>query len=299
MPKSLAGCLVVGISSRALFDLSYENAIFEKAGLEAYTDYQREHEHDVLKPGTGFPLVRSLLTLNDLEPKRKRVEVVILSHNSVETGLRIFHSIAHYQLDISRAAFCGDHDLFPYLRAFSIDLFLSAEESDVQEAIRHHYATGLIYPSVSNEYEALPIRIAFDGDAVLFSDEAEQIYQKEGLDAFVHHEVENAAKPLPQGPFAHFLQAIAQLQEEFKGREAPIITALVTARNAPAHERVVSTFRAWHVTVDQSFFLGGLSKQPILAAFRPHIFFDDQQVHGEAASAFVPSARVAYPKRES
>ena len=141
--------------------------------------------------------------------------------------------------------------------------------------------------------------VAFDGDAVLFSDEAEQIYQKEGLDAFVRHEVENAAKPLPQGPFAHFLQAIAQLQEEFKGREAPIITALVTARNAPAHERVVSTFRAWHVTVDQSFFLGGLSKQPILAAFRPHIFFDDQQVHGEAASAFVPSARVAYPKRES
>lgn len=298
MPVNFRNCLVIGISSRALFDLQEENAIYEKEGLQAYAKYQVEHENDILKPGSGFPLVEALLRLNALRDERI-VEVIIMSRNSADTSLRVFNSIAHYGLDITRAALGGGSDLAPYLEAFQVDLFLSADEVDVQLAINANIAAGQIYTDVipSKQQEIHEIRIAFDGDAVLFSDESEKIYQEKGLDAFSENEQKLAHKVLPEGPFARFLKTISHLQEHFDGQKSPIRTALVTARNAPAHERVIRTLRAWDVRIDEAFFLGGMSKKDILQAFGAHIFFDDQCSHLDPASKVVPSARVPYVKK--
>ncbi len=296
MPKTLNDCLVIAISSRALFDMSEPNRIYEEEGLTAYSKYQIEHESDVLKPGSGFPLVQALLKLNELIPQKRLVEVVIMSHNSADTSLRIFNSIAHYGLDISRAVLSGGSSISTYLEAFQADLFLSAFEADVNMAINSNIAAGLIYtdPIRSMDQPIDQIRIAFDGDAVLFSDESERIYQEKGLEAFVRNEQEMAQKPLPEGPFAKFLKTISALQEQFDQDASPIRTALVTARSAPAHERVIKTLRAWNVRIDEAFFLGGLRKQDVLQAFKPHIFFDDQAAHADPASKVVPSARVPY-----
>ncbi|WP_416324871.1 5'-nucleotidase [[Eubacterium] hominis] len=296
MAMSLKDCLVVGISSRALFDLDEENRIFEEQGLQAYSDYQIEHENDILKPGSGFSLVKALLKLN--EQGKHRVEIIIMSRNSADTSLRIFNSIASYQLDITRAVLAGGSSLADYLGAFGVDLFLSANEKDVESAINAGFAAGRIYTDpISNGMQDIEqIRIAFDGDAVLFSDESEQIFQKDGLEAFVENEKRLAKKELPEGPFANFLKTISDLQKQFPD-SAPIRTALVTARNAPAHERVIRTLRAWDVRIDEAFFLGGLAKKDILEAFRPHIFFDDQEVHAKPASSVVPSAQVPYKNK--
>ena len=296
MAMSLKDCLVVGISSRALFDLDEENRIFEEQGLQAYSDYQIEHENDILKQGSGFSLVKALLKLN--EQGKHRVEIIIMSRNSADTSLRIFNSIASYQLDITRAVLAGGSSLADYLGAFGVDLFLSANEKDVESAINAGFAAGRIYTDpISNGMQDIEqIRIAFDGDAVLFSDESEQIFQKDGLEAFVENEKRLAKKELPEGPFANFLKTISDLQKQFPD-SAPIRTALVTARNAPAHERVIRTLRAWDVRIDEAFFLGGLAKKDILEAFRPHIFFDDQEVHAKPASSVVPSAQVPYKNK--
>lgn len=296
MAMSLKDCLVVGISSRALFDLDEENRIFEEQGLQAYSDYQIEHENDILKPGSGFSLVKALLKLN--EQGKHRVEIIIMSRNSADTSLRIFNSIASYQLDITRAVLAGGSSLADYLGAFGVDLFLSANEKDVESAINAGFAAGRIYTDpISNDMQDIEqIRIAFDGDAVLFSDESEQIFQKDGLEAFVENEKRLAKKELPEGPFANFLKTISDLQKQFPD-SAPIRTALVTARNAPAHERVIRTLRAWDVRIDEAFFLGGLAKKDILEAFRPHIYFDDQEVHAKPASSVVPSAQVPYKNK--
>lgn len=295
---SLQDCLVIGISSRALFDLDEENRIYDEQGLQAYADYQIEHENDILKPGSGFSLVKALLKLN--EKDAHRVEIIIMSRNSADTSLRIFNSIAAYHLDISRAVLTGGSSLAEYLGAFGVDLFLSANESDVEDAINAGYAAGRIYTDPIQRKEEVQeidqIRIAFDGDAVLFSDESERIFQKEGLDAFVENEKRLAKKELPEGPFANFLKTISELQKQFPD-SAPIRTALVTARNAPAHERVIRTLRAWDVRIDEAFFLGGLPKKDILEAFHPHIFFDDQEVHARPASSVVPSAQVPYKNK--
>lgn len=295
---SLQDCLVIGISSRALFDLDEENRIYDEQGLKAYADYQIEHENDILKPGSGFSLVKALLKLN--EKDAHRVEIIIMSRNSADTSLRIFNSIAAYHLDISRAVLTGGSSLAEYLGAFGVDLFLSANESDVEDAINAGYAAGRIYTDPIQRKEEVQeidqIRIAFDGDAVLFSDESERIFQKEGLDAFVENEKRLAKKELPEGPFANFLKTISELQKQFPD-SAPIRTALVTARNAPAHERVIRTLRAWDVRIDEAFFLGGLPKKDILEAFQPHIFFDDQEVHARPASSVVPSAQVPYKNK--
>jgi 5'-nucleotidase len=293
MPLNLSKYLVVGISSRALFDLCKENNIYDSEGLESYCKYQLEHEDDILQPGTGFPLVQAILNLNNIVPGKRKTEVIIMSKNSADTSLRIFNSIKHYNLDITRAALTGGASLAPYLEAFKVDLFLSASEKDVQEASDAGFAAGFIY-DVPPNYEAAidQIRIAFDGDAVLFSDESEHIYQTQGLEAFLEHEKKNARKPLPEGPFAKLLKTLSYIQMESKSEKPPIRTALVTARNSPAHERVIRTLREWKVRVDEAFFLGGVSKDSILKAFGAHIFFDDQDVHLGPASKLVPSARV-------
>jgi 5'-nucleotidase len=302
MPVSLDNLLVIGISSRALFDLEAEEAIFRTQGLEAYRQHQIDNENQILKLGAGFALVRALLRLNALTHNRRFVEVVIMSRNSSETSMRIFNSIKHYGLDITRAVLSGGASLTPYLKAFNVSLFLSLHEEDVQAAIDSGVASALLYQKPGDDDDALgerdelnQIRIAFDGDAVIFSDESEKIFQAEGIEAFEHHERENALKPLPEGPFARLLKALSYIQTNFKapdGHAAPIRTALVTARSSPAHERVIRTLRAWNVAIDETFFMGGVAKSDVLAAFRPHIFFDDQPGHCDRAAPLVQTGRV-------
>ncbi len=300
MPFDLNDRLVVGISSRALFDLEEANGVFEREGLPAYRKYQREHENDVLKPGTAFPLVKALHNLNLGD--RRLTEVIVMSKNSADTSLRIFNSIEKYGLDISRAALVSGASIAPYLSSFKTDLFLSADEDDVQEAINAGFAAGTICSPTEQPIDpdapVEQIRIAFDGDAVIFSDESEQIYKSEGIDAFTEHERENAKKPLPEGPFAKLLKTISLVQSQFGPDEMPIRTALVTARNAPAHERVIRTLREWGVNIDEAFFLGGIEKAEVLRSFGAHIFFDDQTVHTGPASKLVPSARVPVRKKK-
>lgn len=297
MPASLDQLLVIGISSRALFDLEVEETIFQEQGLDAYRQHQLDMENEILKPGAGFSLVKALLRLNQLTPDQRLVEVVIMSRNSSETSMRIFNSIAHYGLDISRAALAGGAQLSPYLQAFNVSLFLSMHEDDVQAAINGGVAAALLYRLSEHAADLEQIRIAFDGDAVIFSDEAERIYQAGGIEAFEQHERENAKKPLPQGPFARLLIALSYIQNNFKapdGRALPIRTALVTARSSPAHERVIRTLRAWNIAIDETFFMGGVNKSAVLAAFKPHMFFDDQHGHCLRAADVVPTGRVPY-----
>ncbi len=298
MAYDLEHKLVVGVSSRALFDLTYENKIFEENGVEAYRTYQIEHEKDILRPGPGFPLIKALLNLNNLPGKEERVEVIVMSRNSPDTSLRVFHTIEAYGLNITRAVLASGASLAPYLTAFKTDLFLSANEEDVQSAIDSNIAAGIIctegLQTYDCEHQIRQIRIAFDGDAVLFSDESEIIYRERGLEAFEENERRNADSPLQAGPFARFLKTLSELQKDFPGEEAPIRTALVTTRCAPAHERVIRTLRAWNVRIDEVFFLGGIQKKDVLKAFGAHIFFDDQSVHTDLASEVVPVARVPY-----
>ncbi len=302
MAYDLANRLVIGVSSRALFDLTAENEIFRTQGVDAYCSYQVEHEEELLMPGNGFRLVKALLNINELPGQEGRVEVIIMSHNSPDTSLRVFNSIAHYGLNISRAVLASGASLAPYLEAFHTDLYLSADEADVQAAIDSGIAAGIIccdeIRTPGKQEEISSIHIAFDGDAVLFSDESERIYREKGLEAFEENERLQAENPLKQGPFAKFLKTISDIQREFTPEQAPIRTALVTARSAPAHERVIRTLRAWNVRIDEAFFLGGIPKTEVLRAFGAHIFFDDQVVHTKPASEVVPSARVPYRQEQ-
>ncbi len=293
MSERLNDRMVIGVSSRALFDLTVENEIFERQGVEAYCRYQVEHEQEVLRPGPGFRLIRQLLGLNDYG---QFVEVVILSHNSPDTCLRVFNTIKHYGLPITRAVLASGASLAPYLSAFHTDLFLSACEEDVQSAIDGGIAAGIICTerTYGEAEEDDRIRIAFDGDAVLFTDESERIFRSRGLIAFEQNEEQNARLPLAEGPFASFLHKLSDLQRRIGLDNCPIRTALVTSRSAPAHERVIRTLRAWNVRVDEAFFLGGLEKKEFLKAFGAQIFFDDQSVHTASASEEVPAARVPY-----
>lgn len=303
MSYDLESKLVVGVSSRALFDLSSENQIFEEEGVEAYCRYQIEHEDEILKPGPGFPLVKALLNLNNLPGRENCVEVIIMSRNRPDTSLRVFNAIQYYGLNITRAVLASGASLAPYLEAFKTDLFLSAYEDDVQSAIDSNIAAGIICSdgicTYDCEHQIKQIRIAFDGDAVLFSDDSEQIFKEEGLEAFEENERKNANHPLQAGPFAKFLMTLSRLQEEYPVEEAPIRTALVTARCAPAHERVIRTLRAWNVRIDEAFFLGGIQKADVLKAFGAHIFFDDQLSHTQKASKVVPAARVPYKNTQA
>lgn len=295
MAYDLTDKLVIGISSRALFDLERENSIFENEGVTAYARYQMEHENEPLAAGTAFPLVRALLELNTAIPGRRLVEVVVISRNSPDTGLRAFNAIEAHKLDITRAAFTGGAPIAPYLQAFKVDLFLSRDALDVQAAIDGGVAAAQLYDApLAYQAPQKQIRIAFDGDAVLFSPESEQIYKRKGLDAFIRHERKNRHKTMAEGPFAKLLLRLSEIQHHFPPGESPVRIAIVTARNSPAHTRVIHTLRTWKVAIDEAFFLGGLPKDMVLHAFGAHMFFDDQESHVERAAALVPAGRVPY-----
>ncbi len=281
--------LIVAISSRALFNLSESNAIFEEKGIDYYAQHQIEHEKSILEPGVAFNLVKKLLKLNQ---EQDWVEIILLSRNSADTGLRIFNSIQHYGLNITRAAFTSGQSPFQYLSPFGAHLFLSAHPEDVKSALNAGYAAATILPSSQQTSDEGLLKIAFDGDAVIFSDESERIYQERGLNAFNENEIVARDKPLQAGPFKGFLEALHQLQNRFPADNCPIRTALVTARQAPSHERVILTLRSWNIRIDEAFFLGGLKKSEFLASFKADIFFDDQEGHCQLACQWVPTGHV-------
>jgi 5'-nucleotidase len=292
----------VGISSRALFDLTAENNIYESPQieskkLEAFRSYQRAHEQKVLPPGGAFPLVRSLLGLNDSE-RGTVVDVVLMSRNHPDISHRIFNSIEHYGLSIRTAALTGGQPLAPYLQAYSVNLFLTKDSADVQNAIAAGVASGMIYDLPRDLDLVLDeIRFAFDGDGVLFSHEADRVYKEKGPKEYFEYERENAKRPLPDGPFAPVLRLIRTLQRA-KEPKIRIRVALVTARNVEARERALRTLEAWDVRLDEAHFLGHIPKDRILEVFRPHIFFDDREDHCRAAATKVPTAEVLHPRED-
>ncbi len=289
--------LVIAISSRALFDLEEENKIFEEKGLDEYYKYQIDNEDLLPKKGTGFRLVKNLLNINNDFPNDKQVEVIIMSRNNSATSLRITKAIQDYKLDIQRSAWSGGNEISKYLKPFKVDLFLSANEKDVQDAINEGIAAARILPYEDVDSENInQVKIAFDGDAVLFSEESEIIYKTQGLEAFLKFEKENANNPLNYGPFAQLLRVISNIQAKYPEEKTPIRTALITARNSPAHERVIRTLNQWGVRLDEAFFLGGVDKYEVVKAFGADIFFDDQDVHLESTSKLTPSAKVLYKK---
>ncbi|MDE0452870.1 MAG: 5'-nucleotidase [Gammaproteobacteria bacterium] len=284
--------LTVAISSRALFNLDESNRVFEDQGLEAYRKYQIEREDEVLEPGDAFPLVKKLININKLLGK-SRVDVILLSRNSADTGLRIFNSIRAHGLDIQRAAFGGGANPYRYVQAFNCDLFLSTVAEDVAQALTSGVAAATIFGTTWSDREPTELRIAFDGDGVVFSDQAERVFQASGLDAFTESEAAAADEPLEGGPFKSFLAGLEALQREFPQGNCPIRTALVTARGAPAHERVIKTLRAWNVRLDECLFLGGRDKTEFLKAFAADVFFDDQarvcdEARGHLTTGHVP-----------
>ncbi len=292
MAASLDGQLVVAISSRALFDFEEENQVFEQGDDRAYMKLQLERLEEPAKPGVAFSLVKKLLAFNDVQTQR--VEVVILSRNDPVSGMRVFRSAQHFGLPIQRGSFTRGQSPWRYLKPLNANLFLSTHLSDVRAALDAGVPAAQVYPhsALASEEHPHEVRIAFDGDAVLFSDEAERVFQAEGLSAFQAHERAKAAQPLLAGPFKPLLAALHRLQQE--GTPAMRIrTALVTARSAPAHERAIRTLMEWNIEVDEAMFLGGLPKGEFLKEFEPDFFFDDQTGHIESAAQHVPSGHVA------
>ena len=304
MPVTLAGQLVVAISSRALFDFEEENQVFEASDDRAYMRLQLERVDRAAKAGVAFSLVNKLLAFNPGAPQSvaggadaapvQRVEVVILSRNDPVSGMRVFRSAQHYGLPIQRGVFTRGESPWRYLRPLNANLFLSTNEADVRSALAAGVPAARVYPNSARASSAHPdeVRIAFDGDAVLFSDEAERVFQHGGLDAFQAHEREQAGTPLAAGPFKPLLLALQRLQQE-PSPHMRIRTALVTARSAPAHERAIRTLMDWNIEVDEAMFLGGLPKGEFLREFEPDFFFDDQTGHIENAAEHVPSGHVA------
>jgi len=285
--------LVIAISSRALFNLEDSHRVFEEEGLDAYQQYQISKEDQPLEQGDAFLLVQKLLGLNKLLDESP-VQVILLSRNSADTGLRVFNSIQHYGLDISRAAFSGGESPYRYISAFKSHLFLSTDGADVRQALESGVAAATILPSEKSVTPNEKLKIAFDGDAVLFSDDSEKIFKNKGLAAFTENEKQAANEPLSGGPFKPILAALQQIQVAFPPGESPLRTCLVTARAAPAHERVVRTLRAWNIRIDESLFLGGLDKGEFLRAFDADVFFDDQEGHCESARNHVATGHVPH-----
>jgi len=294
MAYDLHDKLVIAISSRALFNLEEENTIFDKEGLESYYTHQLEHLDNPLAKGSAFRFVQNLLAINK-KFDNKLIEVIILSRNNAATGLRIGRSIEHYKLDIERTGWTAGTPVARYLEAFKVDLFLSVHAPDVEEAVNSGVAAATILPHTpTSTEESDMVKIAFDGDAVIFGDESEKVYQKGGLDAFIAHERENAKNPLSKGPFFKFLKIVSEIQDKFPMESSPIRTALVTARSFSTHERVLATLEGWGVRVDEAFFQGGVQKYEVIKAFGADIFFDDQDAHLLHASKETPSAKVPY-----
>ncbi len=292
MPATLDGRLVVALSSRALFDFEEENQVFEANDDRAYMQLQLQRLDQPARPGVAFSLARKLLAFN-ADPAAPQVDVVILSRNDPVSGMRVFRSAQHFGLPIERGAFTRGQSPWRYLKPLGAQLFLSANLADVRQALDAGVPAAQVYPHSARASDAHPdeLRIAFDGDAVLFSDEAEAVYQREGLDAFQRHEVSHAGTPLPPGPFKPLLEALHRLRNA--GGGARVRTALVTARSAPAHERAIRTLMAWQIEIDEAIFLGGLPKGPFLREFEPDFFFDDQTGHVADAAPHVPSGHVA------
>ena len=259
--------LKIGITSRALFDLDASHLVFTNDGLEAYKEHQISQENIPLNPGEAFTLVKKLLNLNDLYKGENLVEVMLLSRNTADTGLRIFNSIQHHGLDIKKAAFCGGNSPHVYAKSFKADLFLSTELEDCKCSIENGVASARIMPSKKSLLDEKVLRVAFDGDSVLFSEESQKIYEQYGLDAFNKNEKDLADRPLVGGPFKSFLTELYKIQQSFSKTECPIRIALVTARSAPSHERVIKTLRDWNIRIDESLFLGGLEKKRISERF--------------------------------
>ncbi len=293
MPESLEGRLVVAISSRALFDLEEENRVFEAQDDQAYMELQMQRLDQPAQPGVAFSLIKKLLAFNEGQAA-PQVEVVMLSRNDPVSGMRIFRSAQHLGLPLLRGVFTRGQEPWRYLKPLAANLFLSTNEADVRQALAVGVPAARVYPHSAHASAAHPneVRIAFDGDAVLFSDEAERVYQAQGLQAFQHHESQHAAMPLAPGPFKPLLEALHRLQRT-PAAGMRLRTALVTARSAPAHERAIRTLLAWKVQVDEAMFLGGLPKGSFLREFEPDFFFDDQTGHIENAALHVPAGHVA------
>src|SRR5690606_21011938 len=281
--------LIVAISSRTLFDLEEGHVLFEREGLDAYAEYQRSHEDRLLEPGVAFPLVRKLLALNEgSPPEAPRVEVILISRNSADTGLRIFNSIAHHGLAIRRAAFSNGAPPYPYIRPFGADLFLSTNAEDVRNALAAGVAAATLLPSGAPQQRSDQLRIAFDGDAVIFDDEGERISRADGLEAFAEHERSRAAVARRGGPCRGFLEGRHGVEAAFaSGQDALSRPALVTAWSVRAHERVIRALRGWGSRIDEALFLGGRPKGPFLEAFGADIFFDDSEHNIESARGLV------------
>ena len=292
MPASLDGCLVVAISSRALFDFEEENRVFEAHDDRAYMRLQLERLEKPARPGVAFSLVHKLLAFN--RGDKRRVEVVILSRNDPVSGMRVFRSCQHYGLPVERGVFTRGQSPWRYLKPLAANLFLSTNEADVRQALAAGVPAARVAAHSARATDTHPneVRIAFDGDAVLFSDESERVFQSDGLAAFQAHERDRAALPLAPGPFKPFLEALHRLQREPEG-PMRIRTALVTARSAPAHERAIRTLMDWQIDVDEAMFLGGLPKGEFLREFEPDFFFDDQTGHVDNAAPHVPAGHVA------
>ena len=308
MPTDLSQTLVVGISSTALFDLKDAQHIFSKLkkkdpekAIEEYRNYMLEREEEALDPGTGLPLVRALLKLNGHTPGAKEApitEVIVMSRNSLETGVRVLNSIREQNLDISRSAFTAGEPVTDYLQAFNVDLFLTTNEEDAQTVIDSGACAAAVLssPPASPLTSREEVRIALDGDAVLFSDESEIVYQTDGIEEFHKREDKAQDDPLPEGPYAGFPKKLAQMQGRLPMRVeySPVRLALVTSRDSPAELRVIKTLRKWGVYIDMAFFMGGVRKAEVLEAFNPHIFFDDQDRHLEDIKDRVPTGKVLY-----
>ena len=297
MTEPLSERLVIALSSRALFDFEDENRVFEASDDHAYMRLQLERLDQPARPGVAFSLARKLVAFNRAG-QAPQVEIVILSRNDPVSGLRVFRSCQHYGLGVERGVFTRGESPWRYLRPLNAQLFLSANAADVRSALEAGVAAARVLPHGARASQAHPheVRIAFDGDAVLFSDEAERIYQRDGLDAFQLHEQSHCATPLGAGPFKPLLLALQRLRRLADPTDAGgmrIRTALVTARSAPAHERAIRTLMDWRIEIDEAMFLGGLAKGEFLREFEPDFFFDDQTRHVEGAAPHVPAGHVA------
>lgn len=299
MKYNLTNKLVIAVASSALFDLTEADKVFREQGENEYRIYQRENENVTLKRGDAFPLIKRILSI---DPEERPVEVILLSRNDPDTGLRVFNSIEHYGLPIIRAVFVAGNNPFPYMDSFNAALFLSSNPEDVKEAVKHGFPAGTIYPtSYVDDEDDQELRIAFDFDGIIADDSAETIFKKGALEAFNIHEKELATSPLPPGPLARFFKEISNLQKnelekhsKDKNYKPKIRIAIATARNAPAHERVITTLRRLDIMVDEAFFLGGIDKYNVLKVFKPHIFFDDQVGHIEGVATQFPSVHVPF-----
>ena len=303
MPYPIDRKLVVAVSSNALFDLEKEESIFQNEGLQAYKNYQLENKQKKLSKGLAFPFIKRFLNINNIYSNEKPVEVVLLSKNSPETGIRIFNAIKYYNLDITRAAFTSGISPYQYIPAYNISLFLSTNENDVLNAIKADYAAGRILKTNIDDNDDMELRVAFDFDGVIADDEAEKIYAKSGgqLDLYYQYETEHKQEALKLGPLGDFFKKLSFFQklesrkeEKDKGYKKILKTAIITARNAPAHERAINTLKDWDVEVDEMFLLGGIEKKRILNIMKPHLFFDDQITHLDPKLENIPLVHIPF-----